>query len=113
MRRKNTNKTGDYLMGWRSKFIFILLIYFAGFATAVYNEGPVAAQAAEQETVERTEQQTESESSDDFSIPAVDSDRILKTLNVSAQKLAHLTKDVSIKASGYIKQKIEETREAK
>ena len=23
-------------MGWRSKFVFVLIVYFAGFATAIY-----------------------------------------------------------------------------
>ena len=27
-------------MGWRSKFIFLLVVYFAGFATAIYYLAP-------------------------------------------------------------------------
>jgi hypothetical protein len=27
-------------MGWRSKFIFLMLVYFAGFATAIYCLAP-------------------------------------------------------------------------
>jgi len=27
-------------MGWRSKFVFLLIVYFAGFATAVYCLAP-------------------------------------------------------------------------
>ncbi len=27
-------------MGWRSKFIFLLIVYFAGFATAIYYLAP-------------------------------------------------------------------------
>ena len=27
-------------MGWKSKFVFLLIVYFAGFATAVYNIAP-------------------------------------------------------------------------
>ena len=27
-------------MGWKSKFVFLLIVYFAGFATAVYNLAP-------------------------------------------------------------------------
>ncbi|MFC1677661.1 hypothetical protein ACFL3G_11450 [Planctomycetota bacterium] len=93
-------------MGWRGKFIFLLLVYFAGFATAVYHLGSQPTQATEQ-----VDQQYESKSFTDFSASAVDSDRLLKTLNTSMHKLAHLTKDVSIKATNYIKQKIEESRE--
>ena len=28
------------MKGWRSKFIFLLIIYFAGFASAIYMLGP-------------------------------------------------------------------------
>jgi len=27
-------------MGWKGKFVFLLIVYFAGFATAVYNFAP-------------------------------------------------------------------------
>ncbi len=94
-------------MGWRGKFIFLLLVYFAGFATAVYHLGPEPTQAA----VEQVDQQYESKSFTDFSASAIDSDRLLKTLNTSMHKLAHLTKGLSIKATDYIKQKIEESRQ--
>ena len=93
-------------MGWRGKFIFLLLVYFAGFATAVYHLGPEPTQA-----VEQVDQQYESKSFTDFSASAIDSDRLLKTLNTSMHKLAHLTKGLSIKATDYIKQKIEESRQ--
>jgi len=29
-----------FFMGWRSKFIFLLIVYFAGFATAIYYLAP-------------------------------------------------------------------------
>ena len=95
-------------MGWRGKFIFLLLIYFAGFATAVYHLGPEPTQA---QAVEQSGQQQGSKSFTDFSASAIDSDKLLKTLNTSMHKLAHLTKDVSIKATNYIKQKFEESRQ--
>ena len=93
-------------MGWRGKFIFLLLIYFAGFATAVYHLGPQPTQATQQ-----VDQEYQSKSFTDFSASAIDSDRLLNTLNTSMHKLAGLTKDLSIKATNYIKQKIEENRQ--
>ena len=32
-------------MGWKCKFIFLLVVYFAGFATAIYTLVPASAQA--------------------------------------------------------------------
>jgi len=32
-------------MGWKSKFLFLLIVYFAGFATAVYVLVPASASA--------------------------------------------------------------------
>ena len=32
-------------MGWRSKLVFLMIIYFAGFATAIYYLAPSDAQA--------------------------------------------------------------------
>jgi len=29
------------MLGWRSKLLFILIVYFAGFATAIYTLAPV------------------------------------------------------------------------
>ena len=98
-------------MGWRSKFVFFLLIYFAGFATAVYHMGPQPAQADRQVT-----QKSESgKSSGKFSVPSMDlnSERILKSLNISAKEFASLTKQASIKAADFIKLKIEQARESK
>ena len=31
---------GNIVSGWRSKFIFLLIVYFAGFATAIYTLAP-------------------------------------------------------------------------
>jgi hypothetical protein len=39
MTRKNRNKS--IIKGWRNKLIFLLVVYFAGFATAVYCLAPV------------------------------------------------------------------------
>jgi hypothetical protein len=39
MKRKNRNKS--IIKGWRNKLIFLLVVYFFGFATAVYCLAPV------------------------------------------------------------------------
>ena len=31
---------GNIVSGWRSKFIFLLIVYFSGFATAIYTLAP-------------------------------------------------------------------------
>lgn len=39
MKRKNRNKS--IIKGWRNKLIFLLVVYFFGFATAIYCLAPV------------------------------------------------------------------------
>ena len=38
---KRTNKKKSLIIGWRNKLIFLLVVYFVGFATAVYCLAPV------------------------------------------------------------------------
>jgi hypothetical protein len=39
MKRRNKNKS--LIRGWRNKLIFLLVVYFFGFATAIYCLAPV------------------------------------------------------------------------
>jgi len=75
---------------WRSKLIFLLIIYFAGFATAIYTLAPVPES--------RTRKKT-------FAYSAVKSDEFAKSFNVGMRKCLDFGKDVACRTGRFIKQK--------
>lgn len=87
--------------GWKSKFIFLLIIYFAGYATAVYTLTPAPENATR--TLEKSSL---------CSMP--EKGEFLQKFNEGLCKCLHflkeVTKDAASRLSQYIKQKLEERR---
>ncbi len=79
--------------GWRSKFVFLLVVYFAGFATAIYCLAP-APDARACRPSERG-----------FAYSAVKSDEFAKSFNVGMHKFLDYSKDAAHRANVYLKQK--------
>jgi len=84
--------------GWRSKIIFLLVVYFAGFATAIYCLAPVPEDRANQ-TGERT-----------FVHSVFKSDEFAQSFNVGMHKALDFAKDAAQQAGEFVKQKLEERR---
>lgn len=84
------------MRGWRIKFIFLLIVYFVGFASAVYCLAPVPENQPGQ-TGEST-----------FAASVFKSDGFAHSFNVQMHKCLEVAKDATKHASRFIKQKLEE-----
>ncbi|MHC4618608.1 MAG: hypothetical protein ACYTEQ_12750 [Planctomycetota bacterium] len=84
--------------GWRSKIIFLLIVYFAGFATAVYCLAPVP-EDREKGSYEKT-----------FAYSVFKSDEFAKSFNSGMHKCLDVAKDAAQRAGEFVKQKLEERR---
>jgi hypothetical protein len=85
-------------MGWRSKFVFVLIVYFAGFATAIYCLAP-APEAAK----------GTAHGKGPFG-PALTSDKIVVSVNSGIHKCIDLGKEVAMRLAQMIKEKVEEAQ---
>ncbi len=83
------------MRGWRFKLIFILVVYFAGFATAIYCLAPVPEEQANQ---------TENKS---LKVAMLKSDDFAQSFNVRLHKCLGVAKDAVAHAGTFIKQKID------
>ena len=81
--------------GWRTKLVFLLVVYFAGFATAIYCLAPTP------------EAQPGKES---FTYSAVKSDQFAQSFNAGMYKCLDFAKDAALRASSFVKQKLDERR---
>ena len=92
---------GIHMGGWKSKFVFLLIIYFAGYSTAVYTLKP----ANEKDT--RTLEKSSLSAS---SMP--ETSQTMHKFNEALRKcvkfLAEVSKDAAVHLGQYVKQKIEE-----
>ncbi len=84
------------MRGWRIKLIFLLIVYFAGFATAIYCIAPVP----ENQTSETRERS--------FAFSAVKSDEFAKSFNSGMHKCIDFGKDTALRVGKILKEKIEE-----
>ncbi len=84
------------MRGWRIKLIFLLMVYFAGFATAIYCIAPVPENRTS-ETRERS-----------FAFSAVKSDEFAKSFNSGMHKCIDFGKDAAMRVGKILKEKIEE-----
>jgi hypothetical protein len=78
--------------GWKRKFVFLLVVYFAGFATAIYTLAPVPKVAS------RTDEQT-------FGYSAFKSDEFAKSFNSGMHKCIDFSRDAALHVGRFIKQK--------
>ncbi|MHC4624194.1 MAG: hypothetical protein ACYS4W_09865 [Planctomycetota bacterium] len=77
--------------GWRSKIIFLLVIYFAGFATAIYCLAPVP------------ENRGNHDDAKTFVCSVFKSDEFAKSFNSGMHKCLDLAKDAAQRAGEFVK----------
>jgi hypothetical protein len=79
-------------VGWKGKLIFLLIVYFAGFATAIYCLSPVTDKAY-------------LSANKGFAHSALKSDEFAKSFNVRMHKCLDYSKDAARRMSAYLKEK--------
>jgi hypothetical protein len=80
--------------GLRSKIVFFLIVYFAGFVTGIYCLAPVP------------EGQGDVETRDSFVNSVIKSDEFAKSINSGMHKCIAFGKDAAHRAGEYIKEKM-------
>jgi len=96
MKRKYRKKS--LITVWRNKLIFLLVVYFAGFATAVYCLAPVP-----QNTANRTGERS-------FAHSALKSDEFAIAFNERLHKLINFGKSAASRTADLIKQEYNQRR---
>ncbi len=86
--------------GWRSRFVFLLIVYFAGFATAIYCLSPVP------------ENQALQSGQKSFAFSALKSDEFAQSFNAGMYKCIDFFKEASQRAGAYLKKEIDSRRQA-
>ncbi len=84
---------------WRGKFVFLLIVYFAGFATAIYALAPAPENQARQPREKS------------FTYSAFKSDEFAHSFNTGMHKCIDFSKDFALRMGKFIKQKIDERQE--
>jgi len=83
------------MRGWRGKIIFLLVVYFAGFATAIYCLAPVPEQASQA-------------GEKGFVYSAFKSDELAKSFSAGMHRCIDFSKDLAQRAGKFAKQKLDE-----
>jgi len=87
------------MQGWRRRLIFLLIIYFAGFATAIYCLAPVPENQAGQPREKS------------FVNSALKSDEFAQSFNAGMHKCMDFARDAARHMGRFVKQKLDD-REA-
>ena len=85
------------MKGWRTKFIFLLIVYFAGFASAIYMLAPAPEGSAS--------------NNDISSASTFDSQEFTKSFNAGMHKCLAFGKEAACHTAEFIKEKLKEMRE--
>jgi len=94
---KTSNNGGETCMrGWKAKFVFLLMVYFAGFATAIYCLLPAPEAQMGEESSEHS---------------AARAGQFAQSFNVGMHKCLDVAKDISVEVSRLIKQKLDQRAE--
>lgn len=88
------------MRGWRTKFIFMLIVYVAGFATAIYILAPAP------------DGSTDKAFSNISSTSSFDSQEFVKTFNAGIHKCLAFGKVAAGHTAEFLKEKLKEIREA-
>jgi zona occludens toxin (predicted ATPase) len=83
------------------KFLFLLMIFFAGFATAIYVVVPAPAQAGDQAQVS-SDTQVDSQ---DSSAVVINHSKFTRIMSISVHKFVDIAKEGANKAVEYIKER--------
>ncbi|OHB66753.1 MAG: hypothetical protein A2Y76_02585 [Planctomycetes bacterium RBG_13_60_9] len=98
-------------MGWRTKFVFLLIVYFAGFATAIYCLSPAPQQPSSQPLPgTRTGAQPSPPSHVAMVRAALKSDDVAKLVNSGMHKCLGFSKEAAVEAAKLIQEKINEVK---
>jgi len=84
---------------WRGKLILLLVVYFAGFATAIYTLAPTP------------ENQAARFSEKSFTYSALKTDEFAQSFNSGMHKCLDFSKELACRMGKFIKQKIDERQE--
>ena len=87
------------MKGWRTKFIFLLIVYFAGFATAIYMLAPAP------------EGNTDKAFGNISSSSTFNSQEFVKSFNAGMHKCFAFGKETACHTAEFIKEKLKEMRE--
>ncbi len=90
----------NFVKGWRSKLIFMFILYFAGFATAVYMLAP-------QPDTETGQNDGQEAIQSKFS--NIDSQEFIKSFNSGLHKGVYMGKEAALHLSEYIKGKAKDS----
>jgi hypothetical protein len=85
---------GELMRGWATKLTFFLIVYFAGFATAIYMLAPVP------------ESQARQSHKKSFVHSAFKSDEFAKSFNQGMHKSIDFSKNAACRVGKFIKQKL-------
>jgi hypothetical protein len=95
---KIMNRRKSLIRGWRNKLIFLLVVYFAGFATAVYCLAP-APQGTGNQNGEK-----------DFANLTFKSEEFTMALNEGLHKLIDFSKSAALHTAGFIKEEYDKRK---
>jgi len=84
------------MRGWRIKLVFLLMVYFAGFATAIYCVAP----APEGQSAQACDKK--------FAYSTLKSDEFAKSFNSGMHKCIDFGKDAALRVGKVIKEKLDE-----
>ncbi|MBN1806637.1 MAG: hypothetical protein JW837_15415 [Sedimentisphaerales bacterium] len=97
------------MRGWRTKFIFLLIVYFGGYATAIYTLAPVPENKAKVSAGSSFFRSIKADTDEKGSFFAtVKSESFKQSLNSGIQKCLEFGKDAASHTARFIKQKIDE-----
>jgi hypothetical protein len=85
---------GDLMRGWRTKIIFVLVVYFAGFATAIYTLAPAP------------ENRAGNPGGKGILSSSINSDELVQSLNSGMHKAIEAGKDAAWRTAKFLKEKI-------
>lgn len=88
------------MRGWRSKMLVVLVMYFAGFATAIYTITPASAGASETSSV-----------SDEGGDPSIKADEIVVKVKTGLTKFISIAEEKLSQAGTVIQKKMAESKQ--
>ena len=89
------------MKGWRSRFIFTLVVFFAGFATAIYTLAP----APEEKTTGRYSEK-------DSPVSQFNSEEFVESFNSGMHKCLEFGKKAALHTGKLVREKVKEMRDA-
>ncbi|MBL7189928.1 MAG: hypothetical protein ISS70_26660 [Phycisphaerae bacterium] len=88
------------MKGWRSRFIFTLVVYLAGFATAIYTLAP----APEGKAIEHSDKNSPQSK--------FNSEEFVENFNTGMHKCLEFGKEAALRTGKLLREKVKEMRDA-